>query len=261
MGLSGARTSLVRVPCCSGMSPCPDRLQGRAGARRGTGRGRLCGRPGGVGPQYRSSTREVRGASGMISRLPPLRRIFRVRCPRSKSRSSTSAPSASEILRPFSASSETKAVQRQRPSLPRAASRLRPPPAGLGLRPRAPSPPPATGSGRCGSSWRVPPLQPGPLAGSDQDLVHPLGRQGTAPAGSLEHHEGPVGAEAGSLIVQVVATAAKNRLAMGTAAPGHPCCGQRAPAARPPRCLPGSARAARSAGRPSTMAATMARSR
>jgi hypothetical protein len=46
------------------------------------------------------------GASGMVTTLPPLRAMIRVRCPRSSPRCSMSAPVASETRSPFSASRE-----------------------------------------------------------------------------------------------------------------------------------------------------------
>ena len=57
----------------------------------------------------RSIARAVRGASGMVTILPPLRRTVRVRCPRSRPRASMSAPRASEIRSPLIASSEIRA--------------------------------------------------------------------------------------------------------------------------------------------------------
>jgi len=60
-------------------------------------------------PRYRSKAREVRGASGIVTRLPPLRTILRARGPRSQSRSSASAPRASAIRSPLSANNEAKA--------------------------------------------------------------------------------------------------------------------------------------------------------
>jgi hypothetical protein len=47
-------------------------------------------------PTARSTARAVRGASGRVTTLPPLRRIVSVRGPRSSPRSSMSAPMASE---------------------------------------------------------------------------------------------------------------------------------------------------------------------
>ena len=60
-------------------------------------------------PMAKSIARAVRGASGMVTTLPPLRVIVRVRWPRSRSRCSMSAPVASETRSPFSASSEISA--------------------------------------------------------------------------------------------------------------------------------------------------------
>jgi hypothetical protein len=60
-------------------------------------------------PMTRSIARAVRGASGMVTTLPPLRVITRVRWPRSIPSASMSAPVASETRSPFSASSEISA--------------------------------------------------------------------------------------------------------------------------------------------------------
>ncbi len=57
----------------------------------------------------RSIARAVRGASGIVTTLPPLRVIVRVRCPRSGPMCSISAPVASDTRSPFSASSEISA--------------------------------------------------------------------------------------------------------------------------------------------------------
>jgi hypothetical protein len=43
----------------------------------------------------------VRGASGMVTTLPPLRVMTRVRCPRFRPRRSISAPVASDTRSPF----------------------------------------------------------------------------------------------------------------------------------------------------------------
>ena len=51
----------------------------------------------------------VRGASGMVTTLPPLRRMVSVRWPRSSPRSSMSAPMASETHSPLRASRLIKA--------------------------------------------------------------------------------------------------------------------------------------------------------
>jgi hypothetical protein len=45
-------------------------------------------------PMARSIARAVRGASGTVTTLPPLRVTVRVRCPRSSPRCSMSAPVA-----------------------------------------------------------------------------------------------------------------------------------------------------------------------
>jgi hypothetical protein len=62
-----------------------------------------------IGPSQRSATarsmaRAVRGASGTVTTLPPLRVIVRVRWPRSSPNASTLAPIASETRNPFNAS-------------------------------------------------------------------------------------------------------------------------------------------------------------
>jgi hypothetical protein len=67
-------------------------------------------------PMARSIARAVRGASGMVTTLPPLRVMVRVRCPRSRPRCSMSAPVASETRSPFSASSEISACSTGGPS-------------------------------------------------------------------------------------------------------------------------------------------------
>ena len=60
-------------------------------------------------PMTRSIARAVSGASGMMTTLPPLRVIVRVRRPRSRSRCSMSAPVASETRSPFSPFSASSA--------------------------------------------------------------------------------------------------------------------------------------------------------
>jgi hypothetical protein len=57
-------------------------------------------------PTARSIARAVRGASGMVTTLPPLRVMTSVRWPRSIPSASMLAPVASETRKPFSASSE-----------------------------------------------------------------------------------------------------------------------------------------------------------
>ena len=64
----------------------------------------------------RSMARAVRGASGMVTILPPLRSTVRVRCPRSNPSASMSAPRASEIRSPLIASSEIRACSFGAPS-------------------------------------------------------------------------------------------------------------------------------------------------
>ena len=56
-------------------------------------------------PMAKSIARAVRGASGMVTTLPPLRVIVRVRWPRSRPRCSMSAPVASETRSPRAARS------------------------------------------------------------------------------------------------------------------------------------------------------------
>jgi len=64
----------------------------------------------------RSMARAVRGASGMVTTLPPLRVMTRVRCPRSRPRCSISAPVPSETRSPLSASREISACSAGGPS-------------------------------------------------------------------------------------------------------------------------------------------------
>jgi hypothetical protein len=73
-------------------------------------------------PMARSIARAVRGASGTVTTLPPLRVMTRVRCPRSSPRCSMSAPVASDTRSPFGASSEISACPAGGPS-PAATSR------------------------------------------------------------------------------------------------------------------------------------------
>jgi hypothetical protein len=70
----------------------------------------------------RSTARAVRGASGIVTILPPLRRMVRVRWPRSRPSASMLAPVASDTRRPLSASSEIRACSIAGPS-PAATSR------------------------------------------------------------------------------------------------------------------------------------------
>jgi hypothetical protein len=64
----------------------------------------------------RSIARAVRGASGMVTILPPLRSTVSVRWPRSVPSASMIAPSASPIRSPFKISSETSAWSTGLPS-------------------------------------------------------------------------------------------------------------------------------------------------
>ena len=57
-------------------------------------------------PMARSITRAVRGANGMVTTLPPLRVMTRVRCPRSTPKASISAPLASKTRSPLRAGRE-----------------------------------------------------------------------------------------------------------------------------------------------------------
>jgi hypothetical protein len=89
--------------------PAPCRSSRRPSAARNTG------------PSVRSAmakpvARAVRGASGTVTTLPPLRVIVSARCPRSTPRCSMSAPVASETRSPFSASSEISACSSGGPS-------------------------------------------------------------------------------------------------------------------------------------------------
>src|SRR5947209_1941829 len=95
-----ARRAVVRT-----IRPAPWRSSRRPSAARNTG------------PSVRSPiARAVRGASGTVTTLPPLRVTARVRCPRSRPRCSMSAPVASETRSPFSASSEISAYPADSPS-------------------------------------------------------------------------------------------------------------------------------------------------
>ena len=67
-------------------------------------------------PTARSIARAVRGASGTVTTLPPLRAMTSVRCPRSTPRFSMLAPVASETRSPLSASSEISACSPGGPS-------------------------------------------------------------------------------------------------------------------------------------------------
>ena len=95
--------------------PAPCRSSRRPSAVRKTG-------PSRPSPVARSIARAVRGASGMVTTLPPLRVIVRVLWPRSRPRCSISAPVASETRSTFSASSEISACSTGGPS-PEATSR------------------------------------------------------------------------------------------------------------------------------------------
>ena len=79
--------------------PGPCRSSRRPSPARNTG-------PSVRSPMARSIARAVRGASGMVTTLPPLRVMVSVRWPRSRPRCSMSAPVASDTRRPFWASSE-----------------------------------------------------------------------------------------------------------------------------------------------------------
>ncbi len=81
----------------------------------------------------RSTALAVRGASGIVTILPPLRRMVRVRWPRSRPSASMFAPVASETRSPLRASSEMRACSIAGPS-PAATSRA---PTSLRSRPMA----------------------------------------------------------------------------------------------------------------------------
>src|SRR6185312_12382083 len=82
--------------------PAPCRSSRRPSFARNTG-------PSVRSPMARSIARAVRGASGTVTTLPPLRVTVRVRWPRSRPRCSMSALVASDTRSPFSASSEISA--------------------------------------------------------------------------------------------------------------------------------------------------------
>ena len=108
-------------------APCRSRR--RPSAARKTG-------PSHRSPTARSIARAVRGASGMVTTLPPLRVMVSVRCPRSRPSASILAPVASETRRPLSASREMSACSA---AVPRPAATSRAPelvavqPSGMGL--------------------------------------------------------------------------------------------------------------------------------
>jgi hypothetical protein len=105
----------------------PARLATRRTTRAAPCRSSRCSSgPEKIGPSTRSPTarsiaRAVRGASGMVTTLPPLRVITRVRCPRSTPSFSMLAPVASDTRSPLSASREISACSAGEPS-PAAAS-------------------------------------------------------------------------------------------------------------------------------------------
>ena len=139
-----ARRAVLRT-----IRPAPWRSSRRPSAARNAG-------PPARSPMARSIARAVRGASGMVTTLPPLRVIVSVRCPRSRPRCSMSAPVASQTRRPLSASSEIRACSagagraRRRP----AGRRARCGPArSRGTR----SPPAAAGRARLASDPGAPP--------------------------------------------------------------------------------------------------------
>jgi hypothetical protein len=81
-------------------APC--RFSRRPSAARKTG-------PSLRSPTARSSARAVRGASGMVATLPPLRVMIKVRCPRSTPSASMLVPVTSETRSPLRASREISA--------------------------------------------------------------------------------------------------------------------------------------------------------
>ena len=89
--------------------PAPCRSSRRLSAPRNTG-------PSVRSPMARSIARAGCGASGIVTTLPPLRVIVKVRCPRSRPRCSMSAPVTSETRRPFRASREISACSSAEPS-------------------------------------------------------------------------------------------------------------------------------------------------
>ena len=97
--------------------PAPCRSSRRPSAARKTG-------PSLRSPMARSIARAVRGASGIVTTLPPLRVTTKVRCPRSTPRPSMLAPVASETRSPFRASREISACSAAAPSP--AATRIAP---------------------------------------------------------------------------------------------------------------------------------------
>jgi len=74
-------------------------------------------------PMVKSTAQAVRGASGMVTTLPPLRVTTSVWCPRSIPRASMLAPVASDTRSPLSASNEISACSPGGPS-PAATSRI-----------------------------------------------------------------------------------------------------------------------------------------
>ena len=80
-------------------------------------------RPSTRSPTARSIARAVRGASGTVTTLPPLRVTIRVRWPRSTPSASMSAPVASETRSPFRASSEISTCSPDSPDRRRPAER------------------------------------------------------------------------------------------------------------------------------------------
>jgi hypothetical protein len=102
------RRTIRAAPCRSSRRPSPARNSG----------------PSARSPAASSIARAVRGASGMVTTLPPLRVMTRVRCPRSRPRCSMSAPVASDTRSPLSASSEMRACSTGGPSP--AATRMAP---------------------------------------------------------------------------------------------------------------------------------------
>jgi hypothetical protein len=98
-----ARRAILRT-----IGPAPCRSSRRPSAARNTG-------PSVRSPMARSIARAVRGASEIVTTVPPLRVIVSVRCPRSRPRCSMSAPVASETRSPFRASREISACSDAEP--------------------------------------------------------------------------------------------------------------------------------------------------
>src|SRR5215472_5770269 len=102
--LSGPTGLLIPARCAARptIRAAPWRSSRRPSAAKKTG-------PSLRSPTAKSIARAVRGASGIVTTLPPLRVMTKVRCPRSTPKASMLAPVASETRSPLRASSETSA--------------------------------------------------------------------------------------------------------------------------------------------------------